>query len=202
MGKVAETSRRSSGKGINITDTISGIIEEIVRHSDQFRHIDPAMIHICMASNRKGSGGATFGKLVPLKFKNGESLLRYRGRIYAMPRVVHEGRDVLYIIYFYTPRFLDLSAREKLRVIFHELYHISPEFNGDIRRFGKVKASHGSSKKRYDSLFENEVERFYEYITTTPYINFLSMNTLELKNTFHKIYCSRMKQPRPVQIRN
>jgi hypothetical protein len=34
---------------------------------------------------------------------------------------------------------------------FHELYHVSPAFDGDIRRFGKNDA-HGSSTKQYNAL--------------------------------------------------
>ena len=35
---------------------------------------------------------------------------------------------------FYLPRFCDQSLDEKLSTVMHELWHISPAFDGDIRR--------------------------------------------------------------------
>lgn len=193
-----EKNHRTESK-INITDLLTAIINEIILRTKIFQHIDMNRIHICLSSNRGGSG-AIYGKLVPLKFKGGSDIMKFRGRHYALPKITHNRRDLLYIIYFYSPRFLDLSAAEKLRVIFHELYHISPEFNGDIRRLGRVKASHGSSKKRFDSMFEDELKTFFDHISRSELYKILEMNASSLNRNFKKIYCSRMKIPKPVVI--
>jgi hypothetical protein len=198
----SKTRPDTSGLTINISEVLTLIIHEIISHVPMFSHIDMGRVHVCMSSNRKSRGGATFGKLVPLKFKDGREALSYRGRWYAMPEVLHNGMPLLYIIYFYSPRFLDLSAFEKMRVIFHELYHISPNFNGDIRRMGKVKSSHGASRKHFDSHFEDDLVPFYKYISETPFMNFLEMDTQTLFSTFKKVYSNRMKVPRPVVIKN
>jgi hypothetical protein len=124
---------------INITDRLTGIIREITRFSESFKHIDTERILVCTASNRSRSRGGTYGKLVPLKFKDGSPFMEYRNRVYTIPEIVLDDVKLLYIIYFYMPRFYDLNPLEKLNVIFHELYHISPSFNGDIRRMGKKK---------------------------------------------------------------
>src|SRR5262249_17964673 len=49
------------------------------------------------------------------------------------------------------PRFLDLDFNEKLVTLFHELYHISPAFDGDLRRHGGRYSIHSHSQRRYDA---------------------------------------------------
>ncbi|MBN2400934.1 MAG: hypothetical protein JXN64_00900 [Spirochaetes bacterium] len=184
---------------INLTDIISDLIREISARSQFFSHIDPDKVVVCLGSNKKNGRGAIYGKLVPLKFQHGSEVLTFRGRYYTIPEIINNGVPQLYAVYFYIPKFFNLSAEEKLNVIFHELYHISPEFNGDIRRMGNVKKAHGSSKKRFDSNFEKEVKLFYEYISGTAYIDFLNMDSKSLQNNY-RVYARRMKIPKPVIV--
>jgi predicted outer membrane repeat protein len=187
---------------INLTDVLTLIIREIVKFSPVFSHIDTDRLLVSVSSNRSGGrGGAILGKLVPLRFESGLKTMRYRGRLFTMPEVRHRGIPQLYIVYFYMPRFFDLPAEEKLRVIFHELYHINPEFNGDIRRMGKKKAAHGHSKKHFDFHFIGEAEAFCASIRETGYYRFLSLSTKELEETFCRITSLRIKTPRPVAVK-
>ncbi len=184
---------------INLSDVLSLIVHSAIEQCALFSHIDLSKCRICISSSRSGRGGI-YGKLVPLRFENGERTLIYRGKKYSIPQIFVKEIEILYIVYFYMPKFFDLPAKDKLNVIFHELYHISPEFNGDIRRMGKVKAAHGHSKKHYDSNYEKELNDFYSYIEKTPFINFLRLDEKGLKKNFKKIKSSRMKLPRPVIV--
>jgi predicted metallopeptidase len=186
---------------INITDVLTDLIKEIIIRSHFFSHIDTTKLIVCLSSNKKNGRGSIYGKLVPFKFKNGSDTVTFKGKYYSIPRITNNGTDILYAIYFHLPRFFDLPADKKLNVIFHELYHISPDFNGDIRRMGNVKKAHGSSKKRFDLKFENEVKSFYEYISKTYFLDFLRMDSKSLKNKYH-IYARRMKIPKPIVINN
>ncbi len=185
---------------INITDVLTGIIRDITVECPVFSHIDIDRIMICVASNRSGSRGGTYGKVVPMKFEKGSSLLKHRGRVYTMPAIEHQGKTCLYIIYFFMPRFFDLPAGEKLRVIFHELYHVSPDFNGDIRRMGKKKAAHGSSKKHFDSHFEEALNKYLELLPRRECNSFLSMSSRELYAAHQRIIGRRMKVPKPIML--
>jgi hypothetical protein len=184
---------------INLTDILTDLIKQIAVHSQFFSHIDASKVVVCLGSNRRNGRGAIYGKLVPLRFHNGADILRFRGKNYTIPDIVSNDLSQLYALYFYIPRFFDLPAEEKLKVIFHELYHISPDFNGDIRRMGKVKKAHGSSKKRFDLKFETEVKLFYEHISKTAYMDFLRMDSRSLHNNY-RIYARRMKIPKPVAV--
>ncbi len=185
-------------KKINLTDQISEVVTAIIRNTSIFKHVDPDRVLICASSNKKNGRGGTYGKLVPLKFKGGESIQKFNGRYYTIPRIINNGILQLYIIYFYIPKFFDLNPYEKLRVIFHELYHISEEFNGDIRRMGAYKKAHGFSSKRFNSLFEDELNGFHEYSASNISAEFLNVDTAYLKKEYHKIYCRRLKLPKPV----
>ena len=190
---------------MNLTEKLSELIKIITEQTDLFKHIDPTRILVCISSNRTGRSGGkncTYGKLVPLKFPNGGSVQKYRGNYYTIPRVINKGVDQLYIIYFYMPRFFNMPVIEKLRIIFHELYHINEEFNGDIRRMGNQKALHGSSKDRFNSMFDRDLMIFHDYIKGTEYMDFLKMDSERLKRDFKRVYGRRLKIPKPVILRD
>jgi hypothetical protein len=97
--------------------------------------------------------------------------------------------------------FFNLSPQEQLAVIFHELFHINPDFNGDIRRLGNAGSIHGYSKITFNSLFERELVSFCEYVRGAPSIDFLGMNAEYLKKSYSRVYGQRMKLPKPVIVR-
>jgi predicted metallopeptidase len=185
---------------IDLSQVLTGIIKEIVTRCKPLSHIDVNRILVCVGSNRSGRHGGLYGKLIPLRFRGGTSVLQYRGRLYAIPEISNNGHSCLYIIYFYMPRFFDLSWEEKLRVIFHELYHISPHFDGDIRRMGAVKAAHGHSKKHFDSLYDPELRSFIPHLRGTAQNDFLAMNSRELYARYRRVTAVKMKHPKPVII--
>ncbi len=185
---------------IDLTDVLTLIIQEISLHVQLFSFLDLSRISVCIASNRKNSRGGIYGKLVPLFFEGGAEQVTYRGRRYKMPPVQRDGTRQKYLIFFYMPKFFDLNPREKLRVIFHELYHISPDFNGDIRRMTRGKAAHGHSRKEFDSHFEKELNEFFKFIQETPYRGFLDLNSREFFTSFSKVKGRRMKLPKPLLV--
>ncbi len=183
---------------IDLTDVLTLIIQEIQARTKLFSFLETEKCTVCVASNRKNSRGGIYGKLVPLYFENGTEEVSFRGKRYRMPVVQRNNIRQKYIIYFYMPKFFDLDAREKLRVIFHELYHINPAFNGDIRRMTKGKAAHGHSRRHFDSHFQKELDQFYAYVETTHYIRFLRLTSRDIFHLFGKVKGRRMKLPRPV----
>ena len=88
-----------------------------------------------------------FASLTPLRFAGGQRHTLRRGRQWTLQRVCEDGREMLYILNFYLPRFLDLPLDEKLTTVVHELWHIGPRFDGDLRRFGGRCYAHSGSQK-------------------------------------------------------
>jgi len=104
-------------------------------------------------------------KLTPLRFENGELVTRRRGRSWTVQRLFCGEQEMLYILTFYLPRFLQHNFKEKMITVLHELYHISPDFNGDIRRLSGRYHVHSHSQKEYDRQMGTLVE---EYLSTGP----------------------------------
>jgi hypothetical protein len=115
--------------------------------------------------------------------------------VYSMPDVTYRGIDILYVIYFLVPRFLNLPLREKLITIFHELYHISPEFDGDIRRFPGKNYAHGSSRKRYNALMASLVEDYLGKLEDAGLVDFLEGDMAAIRAR-HRVMVGR-KFPAP-----
>ena len=58
---------------------------------------------------------------------------------------------MLYLVTFCLPRFLNREFDDKLVTVFHELYHIGPAFDGDLRRHAGRYCAHTGSQKKYDA---------------------------------------------------
>ena len=184
----------------NITDAFTLIIKEMITSTEEFKLFDINKILLCCGTNKSTSKGGIYGKLVPLKFENGNDIIKHKGHYYTIPKLRINNIEIIYIIYLYIPKFMDLPAKKKIDVMFHELYHINPAFNGDIRRMGKFKKAHGHSRKSFDEKYQDYAKAFYEQIKETPFLDFLELNTDALIKKFNKISYRRMKVPKPVRI--
>jgi len=189
-----------TGESINLTDILTQIIHDMVRSTDEFKLFDLNKILICCASNRKDFKGATYGKLLPLRFKDGSEIIKHNGKFYTIPKLKINNIEILYIIYLYIPKFFNLSVKDKINVMFHELYHISPEFNGDIRRMGNFKSAHGHSRKAFEEKYIYYADSFYKTINNTSYNNFLKMNSEDIKNRYKTVKYRRLKNIKPVLL--
>lgn len=185
---------------INLTDILTQIINDMINSTVEFKSFDLNRILVCCASNRKDYRGATYGKLFPLRFKDGSEIVRHNGKLYTIPKVKFNEYEILYIIYLYIPKFFNLTPEDKIRVMFHELYHISPEFNGDIRRMGRFKAAHGHSKKSFEEKYIEYAESYLKKIQNSSHLNFLKMNSEEIQNSFKTVKYRRMKSIKPVLL--
>jgi predicted metallopeptidase len=190
---------------LNVTGEIENLIRLITSVVPELNHIDPSRVLVCVASTRGGGVHGTYAKIHPLRFTGGErSMVVRRGRkniTWSMPGVTYRGVDMLYIIYFLVPRFLNLSLREKLITIFHELYHISPDFNGDIRRFPGKNYAHGSSRKRYNAFMAKLVDGFLGGMEDDSPVKFLHGDMETMRACHGTIVGRRFPAPR-VQVSN
>ncbi len=184
---------------LNLTAALERLIADIVRRSEEFRHVDPTRVLVCVASTRGGGVHGTYAKIHPLRFEGGSRtrvLRRRRSQVtIEMPTVTHRGMEMLYVVYFLVPRFLDLPMREKLITVFHELYHISPAFDGDIRRFPGKNYAHGSSTRKYNAYMAELVDAYLAKHDDTGLIAFLDGTMAELRAR-HKYLVGR-KMPAP-----
>ena len=184
---------------LNLTGELERLIRDIVARTPELRHIAPEKLLVCVSSGRASRGGS-LAKIHPLRFEGGERSVRARrGRrsvLCTMPSVTHRGEEMLYVIYFLVPRFLELPLREKLITIFHELYHISPACDGDIRRFPGRNYAHGSSTRSYNLFMGELVDRYLEATPDRSGLAFLEGNLAALRSRHSAIVGRRLQAPR------
>ncbi|ACH37419.1 hypothetical protein Gbem_0390 [Citrifermentans bemidjiense Bem] len=184
---------------LNLTGELERLIRDITARTPQLQHVIPDKLLVCVSTGRTTRGGS-LAKIHPLRFAGGErSVKARRGRrsvLCTMPTIKHQGEEMLYVIYFLVPRFLELPQREKLITIFHELYHISPACDGDIRRFPGRNYAHGSSTKSYNLLMGKLVDAYLELIPEPSALDFLEGDLASLRTRHKAIVGRRLQAPR------
>ncbi len=139
----------------NFTDHMRSLCVDISQRLPELKHIDMHRVAVSFNRSRKRVKHGMWASLTPMRFEGGQSETVRHGRRYAAQKLLDkEGREMLYILSFYLPRFLDLTFDEKLSTVFHELWHISPQFDGDIRRHPGRCFAHSGSQKEYDAMTE------------------------------------------------
>ena len=184
---------------LNLTGELEQLIRDITARTPELAHVVPEKLLVCVSTGRASRGGS-LAKIHPLRFAGGErSVKARRGRrsvTCTMPSIKHQGEEMLYVVYFLVPRFLELPLREKMITIFHELYHISPDCDGDIRRFPGRNYAHGSSTKSYNLLMGTLVDAYLERLPDSSVLGFLEGNLAALRCRHSAIVARRLQAPR------
>lgn len=141
------------------------LCDDIAFRVSAFEHIRMDQIAVAFAQTRRRVSYGLQAKLTPMRFERGSLFTRQHGQTWTVQRMYREGREILYILTFYLPRFLNHPFREKMVTVFHELFHISPQFDGDIRRLDGHYHVHSHSQKEYDRQMGFYVD---EYMATSP----------------------------------
>ena len=120
-------------KGFDFTASIRAVASDMTVRLAELAHIDLSHVAIGVCRTRHRENYGVYAMLTPLRFAGGELHQKRRGRRWRVEPIIDgAGREFLYLMNFYLPRFLDLPLEAKLSTIMHELWHISPAFNGDI----------------------------------------------------------------------
>lgn len=132
--------------GFDFTLHMRRLCEDMTDRVAELRHINMSLVAISFSQARKKTSWGMYASLTPLRFENGQKYTVRRGRKLAVQKVVDgSGREMLYILNFYLPRFLELGFEAKLSTVIHELWHISPHFDGDLRRYDGRCFAHSAS---------------------------------------------------------
>jgi predicted metallopeptidase len=173
------------------------LCDDMVSRVPELGHIDLDRVVFGFIQTRKAVRHGLYASLTPLRFPGGGSETVRRGRTWRIQRVVDEsGREMLYLLNFYLPRFLDLGFREKLNTVIHELWHINPKFDGDLRRFAGRCYAHSGSQKRYDALVGRLVDHWLSQSPAEPLYSFLRHDFQALTQLHGKIIGRRVRAPK------
>lgn len=151
----------SASPPFNFSKAMAVLCNDVTGRLDEFGHIQMDRVAVTFAQARRRVSWGLQAKLTPMRFEDGNLTTWRHGREWTVQRLFQDNREMLYILTFYLPRFQDQTFREKMITILHELYHISGEFNGDIRRMSGRYHVHSHSQKEYDQLMEILVDRYF-----------------------------------------
>ncbi|MDR0870010.1 MAG: hypothetical protein LBN39_04375 [Planctomycetaceae bacterium] len=184
------------------TASLTRVCEDICFRVPALSHIDISRVAVSFSQTKNAAPYGIFASTTPLRFQNGALTLAKRGRQWTLQRCYRpDGIEYLYILYFYVPRFIELKLSQKLETIIHELYHISPDFNGDLRRFAGRCFAHGSSQKKYDKTVREMTDHWLKQEPPAEVWDFLRYNYRELEAAYGKLFGTRIITPKIIPVR-
>ncbi len=187
--------------GFSFTSHMRRFCADAVARIAPLQHIDLAHVALSFAQARKRTRHGLYASLTPMRFVGGSLTCRRHSRTYTIQRLYDgQGREIFYILTFYLPRFMDLPFREKLITVFHELWHISPGFDGDLRRHAGRCYAHTHSQKQYDAEMDLLAR---QYLASTPpasLYEFLHYDFTGLVAQYGRVYGTRVRRPRLLKL--
>jgi hypothetical protein len=107
-------------------------------------------------------------------------------------------QPIYYLITWSLPRFLNQCFEEKFLALFHELYHISPSFDGSLRCLPGARAWHGRSRVAFHQQFLPRVEGYLNQNPEPSLYAFFHSTAEQLIAQHGKITALRV--PRPLMV--
>jgi hypothetical protein len=173
---------------------------DLAARCEVLRHIDASRLLFAVTQARSHRRQGLQARVTPLRCREGRLLRQRHGRWYQVQRYFVGGREMLYLVTFCLPRFLDQDRDEKFITLFHELYHISPAFDGDLRRHGAGGAWHARSKRDYD---RHMADLAREYLASGPdpaLHDFLRLSFAQLHHRHGSVLGVMVPRPRLVPV--
>lgn len=168
--RLSVTGRPSSDtrpqSGFDFTGSMRHLCQDLCARLEPLKHIDVDRVAIRYCQARKRVAHGLQASLTPLRFEGGQRHRQHRGRTWSIQQLYDaHGQEMLYLLSFYLPRFQDRPFEEKLATVVHELWHISPRFDGDLRRHPGRCYAHTHSQKQYDAQMQKLAA---EWLTLGP----------------------------------
>ena len=184
----------------DFSERVRQLCADIVARCDELHHVDVSRLLFVATQTRNGRTRGLQARVTPLRCREGRLTRQHGGATYQVQRYFVDGREMLYIITFYLPRFLNQDLEDKFVTLFHELYHISPAFNGDLRRDGGRCAIHSPGKYGYD-LYMADLARAYLDRGADPALYaFLRLNFAQLEHRHGQVQAIMLPRPRLIPI--
>lgn len=173
---------------------------DIALRCEALRHIDVSRLLFGVTQARSHRPHGLQARVTPLRFRNGSQTRRRRGVLYQVQQYVVDRMEMLYVVTFCLPRFLELDFDEKFVTLFHELFHISPEFDGDLRRHDGRYSMHSHSQRLYDQQMAS-LARGYLGNGADPHLHaFLRLNFAQLRQRHGSIVGVVVPRPKLVPL--
>ncbi len=183
--------------GFDFTAHMRRVCVDMTARLPELAHVDMDRVALRFCQVRSAVRHGLHASLTPLRFENGELTTQRRGRRWIIERVVDAaGREMLYLLSFYLPRFLENALRDKLDTVLHELWHISPQFDGDLRRHPGRCYAHSHSQRQYDAVIDQLTSKWLSLGPSPDLYDFLACNFTQLHQRHGGVFGQRIPTPK------
>ncbi len=173
---------------------------DVVRHCAELRHIDVSRLLFGVTQARTGRALGLQARVTPLRFHHGHLTRNREGVHYQVQRYFVDDCEMLYLVTFCLPRFLDQNFDDKFVTLFHELYHISPAFDGDLRRHAGRCDVHSHSKRLYDAHMADLARAYLSNGAEQPLHAFLRLDFAQLQYRHRGVVGVMVPRPRLLPV--
>lgn len=195
------SSRAPGARGFDFSGAIRQLCQHACGSVQEIAHIDMHYVAVGFRQARKAVSHGLQASLTPMRFEGGTTESVRRGRRWTTQRIIGPaGQDILYLLNFYLPRFLDLPFEEKLTTIFHELWHVGPEFDGDLRRHEGRCYMHGPRQDDFDDVARRIAECWMSQHPPRQLWEFLRLDFADLQANYGRVYGERYPAPKLIPI--
>ena len=191
----------ASANGFDFTRHMHHLCHDACTRLPELQHIDMQRIAVTFSQARKQVSHGLYASLTPMRFEGGALVDTTEERHYTVQRLFDaDGHEMMYILRFYLPRFMEESFQEKLVTIFHELWHVSPEFDGDLRRHDGRCYLHTHSQQQYDVSMARLVSKWLQLNPSPSLYAFLQYDFSSLQERFGRIYGIKIAHPKLIPL--
>ncbi len=179
---------------------IRRLCTDITARCQELQHVDVSRLMFAVTQARSSRPHGLQARVTPLRFAEGRLTRQRRGVCFQVQRFVVGERDMLYLMTFCLPRFLEQDFDDKFITLFHELFHISPDFDGDLRRHAGRYSIHSHSQRGYD---EQMAHLAREYLAGKPdpaLHAFLRLNFAQLQTRHGSVVGVVVPRPKLVPV--
>jgi len=187
--------------GFNFTLAMRYLCTDMCQRLPELHHIDLERVAISFCQARKNVSHGLQASLTPLRFEHGATTIQRGSRQYScQPVRDHNGLEYFYILSFYLPRFLNQSIEEKLSTVAHELWHISPAFDGDLRRHEGRCYVHGASQEQYNATMDRLARSWLSLDPPHGVYEFLEYSYDDLAGQYGHVFGERIPAPQIIPL--
>lgn len=178
------------------------LLEDMVARTPDLAHVRLPQILIGVLQARNGRPHGLQARVTPLRFPHGRLQRRRRDTVYQVQRYFLGEHEFLYLMTFCLPRFQNQSFNDKVITLFHELFHLGPEFNGDLRRHEGRYQLHTHSQRCYDRYMA-DLARAYLQSKPNPDLHaFLHLSFAQLQHRHGAVAGIVVPRPKVIPVRS
>ncbi len=188
---------QASPAGFDFTAHMRRLCHSLVSDLPELAHIELDLVAIRFCQVRNAAAHGVLASLTPLRFEQGSRVTIRRGQSWRIDPVRDpSGREMLYLLSFYLPRFCNYPFAEKLATVVHELWHIGPSFDGDLRRHPGRCYAHSPRQRDFDAHAAGLAEKWLQRDPPAQTHAFLRSSFRELAREHGSVFGLRMPTPR------